>query len=172
MQLSSGAPYSVRRRYREFKAPHSLLATHYSLLTTHSYPLLTTHAYHLLLSTHSFTHSLTYPLVAHCTHSLICCESEALHAALVQQHGKAAAVPALPPSDPFSLLRSPGIEGGFLRARAAALHTFLQQLVATPLTAAAAETRAFLNMEVRHAPSDEELALALPLPLTLTLPLT
>ena len=113
----------------------------------------------------------------------------------MQQYGKAA-VPALPPGDPFSLLRrwtpksnpnpnpnpnpdpnpnpnpnpnpfsllrSPAIEGDFLRARAAALHTFLQQLAASPLTATAAETRAFLDTEARHAPSDEELALTLTL---------
>ena len=76
VQLSRGAPYSVRRRYSEFKA---------------------------------------------------------LHAALVQRCGKAA-VPALPPGDPFSLLRSPAIEGDFLRARAAALHAYLQQLAGSPLT--------------------------------------
>ena len=69
----------------------------------------------------------------------------------MQQYGKAA-VPALPPGDPFSLLRSPAIEGDFLRARAAALHTYLQQLLASLLTAGAAETRTFLDTEARHPP--------------------
>ena len=98
-------------------------------------------------TTYHFYLQLTHLLI----HSLICCESKALHAALVQRYGKAA-VPALPPGDPFSLLRSPAIEGDFLRARAAALHTFLQQLLASPLTAGAAETRTFLDTEARHPP--------------------
>ena len=129
MKLSRGAPYSVRRRYSEFKALH---------FTTHRFT-----TYHLPLTTYSLTHLLIHPL--------ICCESKALHAALVQQYGKAA-VPALPPGDPFSLLRSPAIEGDFLRARAAALHTYLQQLLASLLTAGAAETRTFLDTEARPPP--------------------
>lgn len=81
-------------------------------------------------------------------------EFKALHAALVQRCGKAA-LPALPPGDPFSLLRSP--DRDFLRARAAALHSFVQQLVTSPRTAAAAETRRFLDTEARPALGDEEL---------------